>query len=283
MRSTLLLCGAIMLSATIDTSAQQFVNGGFEPNKATTACTDLPVATYNSNMDGNNATGTAPTMQLGNSSCSQGNPVSGGYYAIMKYAPPYGNILTFKLDKPMTIGTTYRISLSYKAATGIQAAMNALRYGYASDSTTSDSLSGYTDPITSTTWMKDTLSITPQKAWQYVWLEVTALGGEEFTLHVDRLDMLDMPSNVDEIASNPVNIQIAPNPARGLTTINMSNNISLPCKVQVYDMTGRMVLQKENINNTTTGIDLAGIASGIYILKLTDNTQQTHATRLMVR
>ena len=61
-------------------------------------------------------------------------------------------------------------------------------------------------------------------------------------------------------ASSLENISVYPNPATTTLTIN-SNEV---LKIEVLDMTGRLLMVEEN----TTEIDLSSIADGIYTLRI---------------
>ncbi len=282
MKATLHMLACCTLLTTTTTSAQQFINGGFEPKATITACTDVAVATYNANMGGNRAIGTNTTMQIANSSCSQGTAQQGSYFGVMKYMPGSSAVISFKLDKPMTIGTEYKVALSYKAAAGSDpGVMCSFRYGYGSDSTKADSFVSISKQITATTWTKDTLKITPKKASQFVWIEVAVLGGDPYTVHVDDLNMLGMATGIDNVTVSS-HINIAPNPCNNEATLILDANATLPCTVQMYDITGKMILNKELTTERKMLISKAGLSSGVFFIRATDNSQRTYASRLVI-
>lgn len=277
----LFLCFGMLLSAD-DTAAQQFINGSFEPAGSITPCVDNPVATYNSNMGGNWAVGSAANMQIANASCSTGSAVDGSYFGVVKYDVPSGNKIIFKLDKAMKAGTAYSFTINYKVPVGIPPAISSLYFGYGKDSVSSDSLSGYTDPITTETWIKDTFSFTPQNAWQYVWIELSALGGDPYTVHVDDLKMLNVPEGIEEV-ENGNGFTIWPNPGNGVATLTMDASITLPCRVEVYDVTGRVLLTQDHLRDRKASINITGASSGMFFVKLTDGRQQVHTSKLLVQ
>ncbi len=283
MKATLHMLACCTLLTTTTTSAQQFVNGGFEPKATIAACTDVPIATYNANMGGNRAIGTATTMQIANNTCSQGSAVQGMYFGVMKYAPGSSAITSFKLDKNMTPGTKYSFAINYKAASGQAAGvMCSLRYGYGSDSTKADSFVAVSDPIEQTVWVKDTLSITPKIASQYVWVEVAVLGGDPFTVHIDGLTMLGLPSTGIEKTIAKRHIDIAPNPCSYEATVVLDANTSLPCRIQVYDVTGKIVLQKELTTERKMVISKDGLGGGIFFLRATDAKQLIYNAQFVI-
>lgn len=282
MKATLHMLACCTLLTTTTTSAQQFVNGGFEPKATITACTDVAVATYNANMGGNRAIGTNTTMQIANSSCSQGTAQQGSYFGVMKYMPGSSAVISFKLDKPMTIGTEYKVALSYKAAAGSDpGVMCSFRYGYGSDSTKADSFVSTSKQITATVWTKDTLKITPKKASQFVWIEVAVLGGDPYTVHVDDVNMLGMATGVESVAMNK-GMHITPNPTYDRAMIVLDETIVKPYSMEVKDIMGGTVLKKEKENGNTINVGKTELGSGMFFINVVDNKQQVFTSRLLI-
>lgn len=284
MKGKLLLIACGMCLGTMHASAQQFINGGFEPTNTITACSDVTTATYNSAMKYNQEIGTATNMQLADNSCGKGTPQEGMYFGVLKYAPPSGNRIGFKLDKPMVKGTQYEIELSYKIPQGAQIVMGSIRYGYGASMTSADSLAGFmSDPPENETWKKDTLTFTPDQPWEYIWMEVTALGGDEFTLHVDAINMLGYPpaAGISDIKVAD-GFSIAPNPAKGVASLTIKDNgLQLPCTVQATDISGKIVLE-QNVTQRTTSLNINNIPTGMLFIKVQDKNGKTQFTKLMV-
>jgi hypothetical protein len=64
-------------------------------------------------------------------------------------------------------------------------------------------------------------------------------------------------------------IHIYPNPTKGLLRVEITGDReNNPASLQVYDMSGRVLVQKSNVVSSTV-IDLSNHSAGIYILKLT--------------
>jgi len=61
-------------------------------------------------------------------------------------------------------------------------------------------------------------------------------------------------------------ITIYPNPTQGHLTIDI-DNIPEESSIRIYDMNGKILLQKSNIENSTE-IDLSSQSSGSYILRI---------------
>lgn len=68
-------------------------------------------------------------------------------------------------------------------------------------------------------------------------------------------------------------IVISPNPSTGIFTI-FSNNLNLD-KIEVYDITGKIINTRTNVNSTNTTLDLTNVSTGIYFVKIVSNNQST--------
>ena len=68
-------------------------------------------------------------------------------------------------------------------------------------------------------------------------------------------------------------IVIAPNPSAGIFTI-YSSKLNLD-KIEVYDITGKIINSKTNLNSTNTTLDLTNVSTGIYFVKIISNNQST--------
>ena len=67
---------------------------------------------------------------------------------------------------------------------------------------------------------------------------------------------------------NSNTVMVYPNPSKGVFNISLGNKI--PEKVEVYDVTGKLVLSnhKLNVSNFETSIDLSAASQGIYFVKV---------------
>jgi hypothetical protein len=71
------------------------------------------------------------------------------------------------------------------------------------------------------------------------------------------------------------NIVVYPNPSKGIFNISLGN--IQPTAIDVYDLTGKVILSKSAIqsSNIETSIDLSNAATGIYFVKITAENQST--------
>lgn len=70
------------------------------------------------------------------------------------------------------------------------------------------------------------------------------------------------------------NISIYPNPSKGIYNISLGN--VNPTSIEVYDLTGKIILSKKDIvtSNFETTIDLSSSSQGIYFVKIKENNKQ---------
>ena len=76
----------------------------------------------------------------------------------------------------------------------------------------------------------------------------------------------------NEILNNQ--IIIYPNPSKGLFHININSNNQADLKLNLYDLTGRLVYFDLFINKNNFTIDIKDKSEGIYILNLLIDEKQ---------
>ena len=77
--------------------------------------------------------------------------------------------------------------------------------------------------------------------------------------------------------SNLATIQIAPNPANDLVTVNSYNYIQ---KIELINMQGQ-IIEKVLVNDHSSLLDVSNISNGIYQLKFS-SSNQSQIKRLVV-
>ena len=65
---------------------------------------------------------------------------------------------------------------------------------------------------------------------------------------------------------------IFPNPVNSAFTIKTNDNNSIGLSIKIYNLFGSMVFQKVNLKSNT--IEVSGLSTGIYILKVTNGASQ---------
>jgi len=83
--------------------------------------------------------------------------------------------------------------------------------------------------------------------------------------------------SVDEIQDNESQIRLYPNPAKEAFTVSAQTPIDT---IFVYDMSGKIILKKENNNTHTETLPLENIASGMYIVQI--KTAQTTVLKKLI-
>ena len=81
--------------------------------------------------------------------------------------------------------------------------------------------------------------------------------------------MLDFDCSLLSVADEDLNaaISIYPNPSSGLVFINNTGRVNLET-ADIYDINGRLVLQKQLSNATLNQIDLSNVSKGVYFLTI---------------
>jgi hypothetical protein len=276
----LFMLPVVCLCSTIATG-QTILNGSLEPGGAVTTCADAPKASFNNFMGNVWDASELPNIYQGTATCGIGAPADGNGFTVLKYRlfpGNLGNLLTFKLNGPLSIGQQYKIAIQYRTIAGTPPT-GGLRYGYCKDSASFDSSCGTRGQIQNTNWVADTLVFTPTQAWKYIFIEALSLQGNNFDLHIDNLVLLKSTNGVVE-TSAPAEVNIYPNPAHGDVNVSLGEGIQLPCKMQLTDLTGR-ILQQQTITDRTTTMKTEGLAAGMYIVHLTGKDEKTYTTRLI--
>lgn len=97
-------------------------------------------------------------------------------------------------------------------------------------------------------------------------------------LFVFKLDLLPYLSSIENLKNNLFNI--FPNPSYGVYQIVFENTNMLDLELEVYDITGKLVLKQKVSNKNDFYIDISKEASGVYLLKVKTNQAQ-QITRLI--
>lgn len=99
------------------------------------------------------------------------------------------------------------------------------------------------------------------------------------TLLIDELHFNNYSVSVEELMENynrPFNVKAYPNPANTNTTIAFTLKAPEEVKLNLYDLTGKMVLS-ETINalegNNTFDFDVTNLPTGFYLYKITTGSQ----------
>jgi len=80
-----------------------------------------------------------------------------------------------------------------------------------------------------------------------------------------------IPAVVGIIQNESFICNIHPNPAHTLVTIETENPI---ISYEIIDITGSVVVSKQNVNNNHTHVNVTSLANGFYFIRVIDNKQQ---------
>ncbi|MFY0626814.1 MAG: T9SS type A sorting domain-containing protein [Reichenbachiella sp.] len=80
-------------------------------------------------------------------------------------------------------------------------------------------------------------------------------------------------NNFEQIAS------VFPNPNTGVLNVNFSSNKAV--ELEILDVQGRVLVQKELSNERTKKIDISDLSSGLFFLKIKDNQGRNFITRIV--
>lgn len=102
-------------------------------------------------------------------------------------------------------------------------------------------------------------------------------GSSEGTLLKSTVSSVDFKCNTSKVSSRSLIVQepgvgefsinVYPNPSNGIFNIN-NTNASLSYDINIYDMSGKLVLSKKNIDSSTS-IDMTEYSRGTYVLVAT--------------
>lgn len=81
---------------------------------------------------------------------------------------------------------------------------------------------------------------------------------------------------------NP-NINIYPNPAQDLITIEITDNVISDYYLEVISLTGQIVIKTDISDNAISEVDVYNLPAGIYIFKISNNTSPTYTKKIIIQ
>jgi hypothetical protein len=88
---------------------------------------------------------------------------------------------------------------------------------------------------------------------------------------IDTLKKIAMTTTVVDEANTGNLISVFPNPSKGIFTITLESNLAKNATAEIFTMDGKMAL-RQTIWNKSQTIDMANYSKGIYILKITTDS-----------
>lgn len=78
------------------------------------------------------------------------------------------------------------------------------------------------------------------------------------------------------------NINVYPNPSKGLVYINVQNTSENLNTIQLYDVLGKRVLTSKSLTSQQSTIDVSALAKGVYMLEITTESNLRQTKKLVV-
>lgn len=267
--------------------AQSFYNGSIEPvtGSSVISCQDNPYWSVNTIGNVFMTTVGPQKMFMADNTCGIGAAKDGTYYIGLHYSPTmlHGNQLLLELNANMIGGKAYVFSFYYKGPSPLVGTGANLNYGFAVNDTTVDTSAGVfiVAPV-DTVWRKVTATVKPTINCRFIWVGAVSAssgGTDTATTYVDDF-VFNPSSNVPDIEKSTA-IHLYPDPILSTATIDLDDKISLPVNLLIYDIAGRVVMRRDDINAKSITINSASLDKGMYFLQLTDKNSIRYTTRFV--
>lgn len=266
--------------------SQAFYNGSLEPvtGASTLACQDNIFWRINTIGNVFMTTVGPQDMYVADNTCGIGYAKDGTHYIGLHFSPTlrHGNQLLLELNSDMVAGKSYVFSFYYKGPSPTVGTGANLEYGYAVNDTTVDTTATvFVIAPVDTIWRKVTATVTPSVNCRFVWVSAHAplsAPNDSATTYVD--DFIFNPPNNVPIVNSGTSLHIYPKPLKTSATLELDDNIALPCTMVLYDISGHIVL-RQTINDRKVLLNKAGLNNGMYFLQLTDRNAVRYTTKLL--
>jgi hypothetical protein len=105
---------------------------------------------------------------------------------------------------------------------------------------------------------------------------------QKYNLPCDTLVHYKGPDNIIRTETNMPPVVIYPNPSNGTLHLNLENTAMVKIQqIDVYDIYGKQLRKVENIGIQRTTIDLSGLSSGIYFIRVFMDNGETKTKRIV--
>ena len=120
---------------------------------------------------------------------------------------------------------------------------------------------------TSTQWETAYLDLSAYSSDNNVLIKFSAINGYGSYLYLDNINIVTSTTGIKQVTGSNEQVAVYPNPSNGSFVIEPSSNTKQT--MQVYDVTGKLVLSQTIIGKTT--IDAGTLNEGIYNISLHSN------------
>ena len=148
----------------------------------------------------------------------------------------------------------------------------------------------------------DSLVVFPDNGDQYIWYENNVAQPPSSNPYITNLqesaiyyvqifygdscslwsEILDTTTGVDEANGKPTEVLLFPNPTAGQLKVQLPPGLNGNGKVEIKDLTGKTLLQGYVVNSAFAELDVAGLASGVYVV-MVSNDHKLIGTRKFVK
>jgi len=297
MRKLYYAASIALVSFTQTLFAQSMPAGNLEPTTSATPCHFSDNVAFPTQMGGNAAafstikqttTTSYGTFEFTNASCNDGSPENGSWFLSMQWSDGTGtggtaagaDAISFRVTPKMDTGHTYELQFYTKKTLFYPACKLAVGYSKV-DTQFGSYIAVVAEPTDAANWTLNTYFFKPSDtcSWITVKADSTTMIGNFNYIDVDAFSLTDVTA-VKNVAVEK-GIQIFPNPLHNTARIVVDDNVSLPYKLSITDMTGRVIMHKENISNKEMSVSKSDFADGLYILRIVDNDNNAYTTKLI--
>lgn len=300
MRKIYLLLTAIITGLTLPASAQFYTAYDFEPVAGVPGCSFILPSEYDQKMQNTGCffgdtliNPYVPGLHLLDEHCDEGKPHSGKYFIGIAASKDKSDKLSLKLADPVQLGRTYKMVIHFKRPINgtVSGSTCDVEFGYGLNcdqvGTTFYTLNKPTDTL----WDTVSMALNPPEGTRYITIVGVPTGVNfdpqfpstpfrGFT-YLDNIQVSWVPSSIDDV-NKAGKIELYPNPFTSSASFNIDERMALPCRVSMFDMTGRKVYEETNINTRKVTVRRDNLKTGIYMLELSDREGARARTRIMI-
>ncbi|MEZ5014645.1 MAG: T9SS type A sorting domain-containing protein [Chitinophagales bacterium] len=100
--------------------------------------------------------------------------------------------------------------------------------------------------------------------------ELPNIAKDKFKSNILCLDPMEVERNTQLFFVEDKNIVVYPNPAKDDFRVYINDMINTPYSIEVYDISGKLIMKKETDDQSTT-ISLVGVPAGVYLLRIANS------------
>lgn len=99
----------------------------------------------------------------------------------------------------------------------------------------------------------------------------------------NNMDFKNLVVGIETVYNSEVETTIFPNPTNGNVTVQIDENyVFNTMNIQILDVTGRVVVETISALSTNN-MNLSGLEKGIYVVRLTNNNELIHSSKLILK